>query len=221
MTSEEVRVAVYRHFATTGRAPTVERIVTELSGTEDEVREMLLVLHDQRHLVLSNDGGVVMAHPFSSVPLGFSVMGARTLWWGGCAWDSFAIPHLVPDEPEVLVATTCPACGAPHAWVVGRDSPPVGDQRAHFLVPVERVWSDVVHSCANQRIFCDSRCVAAWLERTGNERGSEFDLSTLWRLARGWYEGRLDHGYERREPSEAASYFREVGLTGEFWGLLP
>ncbi|MGW6915370.1 hypothetical protein ACWGB8_16365 [Kitasatospora sp. NPDC054939] len=31
---------------------------------------------------------VVMAHPFASVPLGFSVMGAHTLWWGGCAWDS-------------------------------------------------------------------------------------------------------------------------------------
>ena len=25
-----------------------------------------------------------MAHPFSAVPLGFSVMGPETLWWGGC-----------------------------------------------------------------------------------------------------------------------------------------
>lgn len=37
-----------------------------------------------------------MAHPFTAVPLGFSVMGQDTLWWGGCAWDSFAIPHLLP-----------------------------------------------------------------------------------------------------------------------------
>ena len=59
-----------------------------------------------------------MAHPFSAVPLGFSVMGARTLWWGGCAWDSFALPHLLPGEDEVLVATRCPACGLPHAWSV-------------------------------------------------------------------------------------------------------
>jgi len=41
-----------------------------------------------------------MAHPFAAVPLGFSVMGPKTLWWGGCAWDSFALPHLVPDAPE-------------------------------------------------------------------------------------------------------------------------
>jgi len=62
------------------------------------------------------------------VPLGFSVMGARTLWWGGCAWDSFALPHLLPGEDEVLVATRCPACGRPHAWSVGRQRPPDGGQ---------------------------------------------------------------------------------------------
>ena len=45
------------------------------------------------------------------------------------------------------------------------------------------------------------------------------DLATLWRLARGWYAGRLDRGYTRKEPSEAAAYFAEVGLSGPFWGL--
>ena len=46
-----------------------------------------------------------MAHPFATIPLGFSVMGRATLWWGGCAWDAFALPHLLPDELAVLVAT--------------------------------------------------------------------------------------------------------------------
>jgi hypothetical protein len=45
------------------------------------------------------------------------------------------------------------------------------------------------------------------------------DLATLWRLASRWYEGRLDEGYERREPALAREYFREVGLAGPFWGL--
>nr|WP_233361085.1 organomercurial lyase [Streptomyces sp. GMR22] len=71
---------------------------------------------------------VVMAHRFASVPLGFSVMGTRTLWWGDCAWDSFALPHLLKDEPDVLFATRCPACYTPYAWVVGRYAPPKGDQ---------------------------------------------------------------------------------------------
>jgi hypothetical protein len=42
-------------------------------------------------------------------------------------------------------------------------------------------------------------------------------LRTLWRLAAGWYEGRLSRGYVRRDPSSAAAYLAEVGLTGPFW----
>src|SRR3954469_10855750 len=64
-----------------------------------------------------------MAHPFSAAPLGFSVMGRETLWWGGCAWDSFALPHLLYDEPDVLVATRCPGCDAALAWVRARGAP--------------------------------------------------------------------------------------------------
>lgn len=160
-----------------------------------------------------------MAHPFAAIDLHFSVKGRRTLWWGGCAWDAFAIPNLVPAEPEVLVATTCPACGKAHSWVVTSDGPPEGDQVAHFLVPAAHVWDDVVHTCGHQRIFCDETCVDAWLGATGRTRGSVFDLATLWRLAAHWYDGRLDSPYERREPAEAKAYFADVGLRGAFWGL--
>lgn len=44
-----------------------------------------------------------MAHPLTTVNLGLSVMGAKNLWWGGCAWDSFAISQPVKDKPRVLV----------------------------------------------------------------------------------------------------------------------
>jgi Alkylmercury lyase len=86
-------------------------------------------------------------------------------------------------------------------------------------VPVTHMWDDVVHTCAHQRIFCGEACVQRWLADTSNERGYVMDLATLWRLARGWYRGRLDRGYERREPAEAAAYFRDVGLHSPFWGL--
>jgi hypothetical protein len=172
-----------------------------------------------RHLALGDQGQIVMAHPFSAVPLGFAVMGARTLWWGGCAWDSFALPHLLPGEGEVLVATRCPACGQPHAWNVGPHHLPDGEQVAHFLVPAARMWDDVVHTCAHQRLFCSAACVDAWLEATGAARGYVMDLGTLWRLAAHWYDGRLQRGYTRREPSQAREYLRGVGLSGTFWGL--
>lgn len=206
MDTESVRLAVYESFATTGRAP-VEALPADA----------LRALHDARHLVLDEHGAIVMAHPFAAVPLGFSVMGPTTLWWGGCAWDSFAIPHVVPDAPAVLVATTCPACDRALAWRVSRDAPPTGDEVAHFLVPVRTMWKDVVHTCGHQRLFCNRACVDDWLARTRHERGYVLDLATLWRLASHWYEGRLSRGYTRRDPAAAVAYFRSVGLSGPFW----
>jgi Alkylmercury lyase len=216
---EDVRLAIYHGFATTGAAPDADGLATSLGIDLSEAREHLRRLACARHVVLDEEDRIVMAHPFAAVPLGFSVMGTSTLWWGGCAWDSFAIPHLVDHEPDVLVATRCPACDTPHAWVVNHHQPPHGPQVAHFLVPVTHMWDDVVHTCAHQRIFCGEACVERWLADTSNERGYVMDLATLWRLARGWYRGRLDRGYERREPAEAAAYFRDVGLDSPFWGL--
>jgi Alkylmercury lyase len=218
MDSEDVRLAVYERFARTGQAPTVAELAYRLERPEADVATAMTELADQRHLAL-DDGRIVLAHPFSSIPMGFSVMGRSTLWWGGCAWDSFALPHLVPDEPEVLVATTCPACRRPHAWRVDRDAPPAGDQVAHFLVPAARMWDDIVHTCSHQRLFCDRDCVDRWLADSGAERGYVMDLTTLWRLASHWYDGRLERGYRRREPADAAEYLRGAGLDGSFWGL--
>jgi Alkylmercury lyase len=215
---ELVRVAIYRTFAAAGSAPTPDEIGEALGITPSDVHTSLRRLADGRHLWLDADDRIVMAHPFTDVPLGFAVMGSRTLWWGGCAWDSFALPHLLPDDPEVLVATRCPACGAPHAWVVGRQAPPAGEQVAHFLVPAARMWDDVVHTCGNQRLFCSEQCIDDWLARTGNARGYVMDVDTLWRFASRWYEGRLERGYQRRDPSSSKDYFRSVGLIDPFWG---
>jgi hypothetical protein len=216
---EALRLAVYRSLAATGRAPSDEELARSLDAPEPDVRAGLQSLHDQRHLVLDGTGRIALAHPFGTVDFGFAVKGARTLWWGGCVWDSFAIPHLVPGEPSVLVATTCPGCRRPHAWTVTNAAPPDGDQVAHFLVPVSRIWDDVLFTCGNQRVFCDDSCLRAWLAREGYQRGYATDLGTVWRLASGWYAGRLDPGYRRREPSEAFAYFASVGLRGPFWGL--
>jgi len=210
MDAEDLRLAVYRAFAETGRAPKPGELATELGTEVREVAAGLTELARGRHLALGDQGQIVMAHPFSAVPLGFSVMGARTLWWGGCAWDSFALPHLLREEGEVLVATRCPACGTPHAWSVGRHRPPGGGQVAHFLVPAARMWDDVVHTCAHQRLFCSEDCVSAWLAATGSARGYVLDLGTLWRLAAhgttaGWTASTCDGSRPRPRRTCVAS----------------
>lgn len=219
MELEDLRLAVYGVFSTDGRAPEAVDLASQLHVQPSQVADGLRTLAEQRHVVLDHSGRIVMAHPFAAIPLGFAVMGRDTLWWGGCAWDSFALPHLLEEESPVLVATRCPACATALAWNVDSDAPPSGDEVAHFLVPTAHIWDDVVHTCGNQRLFCSPDCVGAWLTTTSNPRGYVMDLPTLWRLSSGWYTGRLNRGYVRRDPSQAADYFRSVGLQGPFWGL--
>ncbi|MEX1333902.1 MAG: hypothetical protein AB1Z66_01230, partial [Candidatus Limnocylindrales bacterium] len=95
---EAVRLAVYRGYVSDGRPPSIEVMAVQLALSADAVRDALHSLQLARHVVLRDDE-IIMAHPFASIPLGFSVMGRDTLWWGGCAWDSFAIPQLCPDDP--------------------------------------------------------------------------------------------------------------------------
>ena len=218
MDIEDLRLLVYDNFRRTGRVPSNGEMAAMLGVTEAEVIAGIRQLASQRHVALDAAGAIVMAHPFATINLGFSVMGRDTLWWGGCCWDSFALAHLLTDEPDVLVATQCPGCGLPNAWVVSRDGPPVSDWIAHFLVPAAHVWDDVVHTCGNQRLFCSEQCIDEWLTRTGNTRGYVMDVETLWNFAGRWYEGRLERGYVRREPSQAKDYFRSVGLVDPFWG---
>lgn len=217
MNTEDLRLAVYGAFAA-GRVPTITGLANELGTMREKVRTGLISLSLGRHVVLDGGGEVRMAHPFSAVPLGFAVMGKDVLWWGGCAWDSFALPHLIPKQGPMLISTRCPACDRPHVWDVSDQQPPEGDQVAHFLTPVANMWDNVVQTCSNQRIFCSESCVDDWLETTGHAKGAVLDLPTLWRLASHWYDGRLDRGYRRRNPIESSEYFREIGLTGAFWG---
>jgi hypothetical protein len=214
---KDLRFRIYEAFAKYGIPPTPEELARDTSLTISEVQAILQKLAATRNIVIDEHYRILMAHPFSSIPLGFSVMGSNTLWWGGCAWDSFALPNLL--STEVVVATTCLNCLRAHSWRVDPNTPPEGQQIAHFLIPTSKMWDDVVHTCGNQRIFCDELCLKNWLESSGNNYGYSMDLKTLWNLSRSWYEGRLKYEYERREPSAALDYFKSVGLSGEFWGM--
>ena len=77
---EQLRVEVYRTFAQTGRPPTIEELADEVAGETGEIRAALRRLARDRHRSLDVDDAIVMAHPFSAVPLGCSVMSNDALW---------------------------------------------------------------------------------------------------------------------------------------------
>lgn len=213
----DVRVYVYRTFA--GKATVnASDVALQFNITEDEALHSLRQLHDRHLIVLDTDRiNIVMAHPWATKNLGFVVASSQQKWWGGCAWDSFAIPSLINET--CLVSTHCPACGQAMAIDVNPDRPPdnTSDWVAHFLVPVTEMWNDVVYSCSNQLLFCDRSHVELWLQKSGNAFGTVLDLPTLWTLATEWYKGRLTPEYRRRTADEAAEFFDSIGLKGKFW----
>ena len=80
MELEDLRLAAYRSFAETGRAPSTAMLAEQLETNSAEINSGLEMLAHNRHVVLNRDDDIVMAHPFSAVPLGYAVMGSTTLW---------------------------------------------------------------------------------------------------------------------------------------------
>lgn len=75
MDLEDLRLAVYRSLACTGRPAGAHELAEQVTQEIATVRAGLAELARTRHLVLDQAGQIVMAHPFSAVPLGFVATG--------------------------------------------------------------------------------------------------------------------------------------------------
>lgn len=58
-----------------------------------------------------------------------------------------------------------------------------------------------------------------WAEANGRPLGAIFPPQQLWRLARAWYDDRLDLDWQRRTASERQGLLASCGLTGRFWEI--
>jgi hypothetical protein len=86
-----LRTAVYRHFANTGRSPTLD-IMREVTGaTSEQIMDGYRRLYAKRMLVPAGDFAVIrMAPPFSGVPTQHQVMVNGKEYSANCAWDEFS-----------------------------------------------------------------------------------------------------------------------------------
>jgi hypothetical protein len=49
--------------------------------------------------------------------------------------------------------------------------------------------------------------------------GYVMPIQTCWELAKNWYKGRLDHGWQRPDQAKIQQLFEKLGLRGSFWDL--
>lgn len=143
MDETRVKVAVYRHFAETGRRPEPEDVARRAGIDRARVLEAYQGLRAQRLLLLEADGASIrMAPPFSGVPTQHRVHVEGLEYFANCAWDALGVPAAL-HKPGT-VRSRCEQSGEPLDLHVGMDGPGPSTWLFHCLVPAARWWDDLV-----------------------------------------------------------------------------
>ncbi|WP_240617226.1 organomercurial lyase MerB [Nocardioides speluncae] len=105
-----VHQEVLRHFARTGRAPSLADLEPATAGSDRSTRDVLSALHDADALRLGIDGDIVVAYPFSATPTRHRVRvesGAEV--YAMCAIDALGISAMLGRD--TLITSVDPVTG--------------------------------------------------------------------------------------------------------------
>jgi len=142
-TDVAVRQAVYRHFVSTGAAPTVASLASTLGLTTRDIAAALQRLFERRVLVLSPDGDqILMAPPFSGIPTQHRVLTGGREYFANCAWDALGV--LAALQQDGLIRSRCEQTGEPLDIPVHATGPESIPCTVHFAVPAALWWRDIV-----------------------------------------------------------------------------
>ncbi len=138
----QIKLAVYHHFAESGRRPDAVEVALRVGCDPVEVVDAYSRLREQRVLVLEADGiSIRMASPFSGVPTQHVVESAGVRYFANCAWDALGVPAALRRPGTVL--SRCEQSLDPLILDVGVDGPEPSDWLFHSLVPAAKWWDDI------------------------------------------------------------------------------
>ena len=139
----QVKLAIYRHFAETGHAPTPTDVAKHVNADAEEVLGTYTRLCAQRLLVLEADGSSIrMASPFSGVPTQHVAETDGIQYFANCAWDALGV--LAALHKPGIVHSRCEQSGEPLQLPVSLDGPESSGWLFHCLVPAAKWWDDIV-----------------------------------------------------------------------------
>lgn len=139
----QVKLAIYKHFAETGTAPSAGQIAEQSDADVESVHRAFLRLQDQHVLTLEPDGTTIrMAPPFSGVPTQHTVVVDGKQYFANCAWDSLGIPAAL--QRPGAVRSRCEQSGEPFHLNIGADGPDASSWLFHSAVPASKWWDDIV-----------------------------------------------------------------------------
>lgn len=137
-----IRRYVYQQLFDGAGAPSKAALASALKVPLDTVKERLWNMTDEHVLVLSDDGEIVMAPPFSAVPTPCIVESADKSWFGNCIWDALGI--LAMARADGIVRTHCGDCNVPMNVTVTRGQLAGDGGIVHVALPPAQWWNDIV-----------------------------------------------------------------------------
>ena len=138
-----VKLAIYDHFAESGRRPTPTDVAERVKADLNSVLAAYQSLSAQRVLVLEADqASIRMAPPFSGVPTQHVVESDGSSYFANCAWDALGIPSALKRPGRVR--SRCEQSLEPLRLEIGMDGPEPSDWLFHCLVPAAKWWDDIV-----------------------------------------------------------------------------
>ena len=139
----DIRAFVYRHFADTTHAPSVDETAEAFALTPWEAASAFQALHARHALYLDSEtGDILMANPFSNVETPFRVHVDGKAYFANCAWDSLGIPASLGRDADVEAA--CAHSGEAITLQVRNGGVSRPDGLIHFLVPFRHWYDDLV-----------------------------------------------------------------------------
>lgn len=146
MTTNDVRVEIYRSFVHESRAPSAAEIGERLGIGLDQVEASLDELHAGDVIVLhTGTHEIWLAHPFCNAPAPFETTAGDRRWDAICIWDALGILAVIGADGTVT--TACPDCGESlQVNVAGGEVEAPSDYVVHYGVPAARWYEDVAYT---------------------------------------------------------------------------
>ena len=143
VTTDDVRVAIYRSFLDRGRPPMPAELAAQLGAPVARIERAFEKLAAADVIaLLPGTHFVWLAHPFSAAAGPFRVASGDRSWDAICVWDGLGI--LAIAGVDGTVTTSCPDCGEGlEVAVAGGVVRTPAEHVVHFGVPAARWYEDV------------------------------------------------------------------------------
>ena len=139
----QIKLAIYHHFARTGRAPAAVEVARRVESDLERILESYQRLRTERLLVLEGDGrSIRMAPPFSGIPTQHRVEVDGVEYFANCAWDTLGL--IAALQKPGTIHSRCEQSGEPFHLQVSLQGPEPSDWLFHCLVPAAKWWDDIV-----------------------------------------------------------------------------